>query len=356
MEAKPFDDELSLDHPRDPSTREADADIREAEADAREAAADERERHDDARDRVLDRWEREIAARAAELYALDFVEEDGWAAARLQRERHREQLRAGAEARRDDAIERHIQRTERAARPDAPSDVVPSTAEPAAFVQLALAAQTDPPLEQVIDLILAVAVDTVPGCAAASLALEVNGRMQTAAATVPWAAELDAAQLELGCGPLPIALQGGVAVTSNLVADARWPLLTDMPQPNAARGVISFALVVSGTTAGVLSLYAAIGCTFADTDVRIADMLAAHATVMLGRTIERLAFEAQAEAWQRALASRDTIGQAKGILMQQRSMTSDDAFRLLRETSQHLNVKLRAVAEHVVTDRRLPDD
>jgi hypothetical protein len=36
-------------------------------------------------------------------------------------------------------------------------------------------------------------------------------------------------------------------------------------------------------------------------------------------------------------------------------LTADEAFHLLRETSQRPNVKLRDVAEHVVAERRLPD-
>lgn len=357
MEAGSFDDEQSSPkHRREAAgTRAADADLRDAEADLREVAADERERHIDARERMLDRWEGTIAARAADLYALDGVDEEDREQARLQRERDRERRRDDAEGRREAAIERDIQRAERAARANRPPDAPPGSADPAPFVRLVAAAQADRPLRDVIDLVLEVAVDTVPGCAAASIALEANGRMQPAAATVPWAADLDTAQLESGCGPMAAAATGGIVVTNNLAADERWPRLADLSNRDAERGAMSFGLVVSGTTAGVLTLYSDLGSSFPDHAFPLGDLLAAHATVTLGRTVERLTFEAQAEAWQRALASRDAIGQAKGILMQQRSTTADEAFHLLRETSQLLNIKLRKVAEHVVSERRLPE-
>lgn len=356
MEAGSFDDEqLSPGHRRDHNgARAADADRREAEADLREIAADARERHIDARERMLDRWERTIAARAADLYALDDVDEEDREQARLQRERDRERRRDDADARREAAIEREVKRAERAARATRPADTA-AAAEPARFARLVAAAQTDPPLEDVIDLVLEVAVDTVPGCAAASITLEANGRMHPAAATAPWAADLDAAQLEVGCGPTAAAAPGGIVVTDNLVADERWPRLAELSSPDAARGAMSFGLGVGETTAGVMTLYSNLGSSFPDHTFPIGDMLAAHATVTLARTIERLTFEAQAEAWQRALASRDAIGQAKGILMQQRATTADEAFHVLRETSQLLNIKLRKVAEHVVSERRLPD-
>ena len=47
---------------------------------------------------------------------------------------------------------------------------------------------------------------------------------------------------------------------------------------------------------------------------------------------------------QQALLSRDVIGQAKGILMERLKVTPEDAFDLLRRSSQQLNTKLREVA------------
>ncbi len=48
-----------------------------------------------------------------------------------------------------------------------------------------------------------------------------------------------------------------------------------------------------------------------------------------------------------AVASRDVIGQAKGILMERFRLSADQAFDLLRHRSQHLNLKLFEVAEHL---------
>jgi DNA-binding response OmpR family regulator len=56
-----------------------------------------------------------------------------------------------------------------------------------------------------------------------------------------------------------------------------------------------------------------------------------------------------------ALTSNRQIGAAVGILMQQRMLTADDAFALLRTTSQHANRKLRDVAADVVETGALPD-
>lgn len=49
-----------------------------------------------------------------------------------------------------------------------------------------------------------------------------------------------------------------------------------------------------------------------------------------------------------ALGSRAPIEQAKGILMATRGCTADEAFALLRDTSNQRNVKLRDLARQIV--------
>ena len=57
-----------------------------------------------------------------------------------------------------------------------------------------------------------------------------------------------------------------------------------------------------------------------------------------------------------ALESRDVIGQAKGILMERERVTADDAFNMLRRGSQHLNRKLRDLAEEIAATGEEPPD
>ena len=52
---------------------------------------------------------------------------------------------------------------------------------------------------------------------------------------------------------------------------------------------------------------------------------------------------------ERALASRATIEQAKGIVMGQRGCTADEAFDHLRQLSSNQERKLRDVAQMIVT-------
>jgi AmiR/NasT family two-component response regulator len=72
--------------------------------------------------------------------------------------------------------------------------------------------------------------------------------------------------------------------------------------------------------------------------------LAAHASVAARAVDERSTLQSLSRDLQQALLSRDVIGQAKGILMERLEITPEDAFDLLRRSSQNLNVKLRDVA------------
>jgi AmiR/NasT family two-component response regulator len=56
-----------------------------------------------------------------------------------------------------------------------------------------------------------------------------------------------------------------------------------------------------------------------------------------------------------AIASRELIGQAEGILIERERITADEAYEILKKTSQHLNLKLRNVAQYVVETGEVPE-
>jgi len=56
----------------------------------------------------------------------------------------------------------------------------------------------------------------------------------------------------------------------------------------------------------------------------------------------------EAANMRRAMESRATIEQAKGILIERHKLTPDAAFTVLARASQRSNVKLRDVADHLV--------
>jgi AmiR/NasT family two-component response regulator len=56
-----------------------------------------------------------------------------------------------------------------------------------------------------------------------------------------------------------------------------------------------------------------------------------------------------------ALRTREIIGEALGILMERERINANQAFDVLRRASQHLNIKLRDIAQDLVDTGEDPD-
>jgi AmiR/NasT family two-component response regulator len=101
---------------------------------------------------------------------------------------------------------------------------------------------------------------------------------------------------------------------------------------------------------GSLSLYSRTVRAFGepgDFHERLANLFAVNASLALS--------EAQrTENLRIALRNRDTIGQAKGILVERLRITDEAAFALLAGASQRVNRKLHVVAEDFVRTGELP--
>ncbi|WP_112469531.1 ANTAR domain-containing response regulator [Streptomyces triticisoli] len=74
--------------------------------------------------------------------------------------------------------------------------------------------------------------------------------------------------------------------------------------------------------------------------------------VALERAERLLQLQAEVEQLRRAIASRPVIDQARGVLMAAHACTPEQAWDILRETSQRSNTKLRTVAAAVTEGAR----
>jgi hypothetical protein len=106
-----------------------------------------------------------------------------------------------------------------------------------------------------------------------------------------------------------------------------------------------------GPRMGALNVYSCTRAGLDELDRDVAVVLAAHASTALASTMASSSAELESAQLRRALQSRDVIGQAKGILMERRGISADEAFAVLRAASQSLNVKLTQVAQTLVERR-----
>jgi hypothetical protein len=114
--------------------------------------------------------------------------------------------------------------------------------------------------------------------------------------------------------------------------------------------VLSTALLPEGRLSGALNIFSRTpGALGGEANRDRALLLATHATLAIATTEAVRLAELRETQLRQAIDSRDIIGQAKGILMHRRGISADEAFELLRRTSQELNVKLAEIAHTIAT-------
>ena len=201
----------------------------------------------------------------------------------------------------------------------------------------------EPSVATTLDHVVELCTEAVAGCDAAAISVVEDGRIRTLAATDSVLLTLDRLQVELGEGPCFEALRSHEAAVSNdLPSDSRWPAWSTRAVDEAdVRSVMSFGLFSRDESAGALMLYSHSDDGFDHEDLLEAQVLAAHASVAL-------ATQLQERQLHQALETRTVIGQATGILIERFGLTPDQAFAVMRRVSQHHNMKLHTLAEHLV--------
>ena len=206
-------------------------------------------------------------------------------------------------------------------------------------------------LEQVVEATLSVA----PQVDVASVTLRSpDGTFHTPIATHSVAQLLDECQYELGEGPcVTAALNPGPAFAAwpdRSNDDSPWPGFSRAAGKLGVAAVLSFSLLPTPNPprlSGALNLYSEWphGLDAIDRDTIL--LLATHASLALASTEAVTTAKLREAQLRQAIDSRDVIGQAKGILMSRRNISAEEAFDILRVSSQKLNVKLSEVAKVV---------
>ena len=205
--------------------------------------------------------------------------------------------------------------------------------------------------EAVMREITATTVESVPGAQYACVTtVDNNHTVSSLAATHQYPIMLDDVQRDVDEGPcLSAAWEHDMVAIEDLSTETRWPRYRDAALPlTPIRSILSFRLFSDGKGLAALNLYAEGAHKFDEESVELGLIFAAHTSVAWN-TMRRT------EQFRSALASRDVIGQAKGILMERFAIDAFAAFDLLRRLSQESNVKLIDIAEKVVADRRAKD-
>ncbi len=206
-----------------------------------------------------------------------------------------------------------------------------------------------------LDQLVALAVVTIEGCDFAGIFVSEQGAVSTEYSTDPIVIDLDARQRRTDEGPCLDALRHeSVVYAEDLGDDGRWPTFGPQAVAAGVRSILALPLSVD-TDPGALNLYARYPHAFGVIDRGRGMLLATMAGMAFSAARTHEAEERRAANLQAALATREMIGQAQGILMERERVTPEQAFDILRRASQHLNLKLRDVAQNLVDTGERPD-
>jgi GAF domain-containing protein len=188
------------------------------------------------------------------------------------------------------------------------------------------------------------AVATVPGASAAGISLIYGRRVRAEAPSDALVSELDEAQTELDEGPCLSALREQRTVhVEDMATETRWPRFSELALRRGARSLLAFQLFVGSRNLGALNLYGDRAGAFSEESFVIGQLFAQHASVaLMGATTE--------SQLKSAVASRDLIGQAKGLLMHRNNLDAQQAFQLMLQASQDTNMRLVDVAAWLVEE------
>lgn len=207
-------------------------------------------------------------------------------------------------------------------------------------------------LNGVLQRLAEVAVAAIAPCDAAGVTLVQDGEPQTAAATDPEVAEVDASQYRSGSGPcLDSIKQGKPMYVRDVGRDGRWPEFARRAAEHDLCSVLGFPVRTKGEVRGALNMYARKTDAFERADLDLAAIIAAQGAVVLANVEAYERSLKVQEELRAAIRSRAVIDQAKGILMEREGVSADEAFDMLRAASNRLNVKVRAIAQGIVGSR-----
>lgn len=207
----------------------------------------------------------------------------------------------------------------------------------------------DATMQETLARVSELALAAVGSADQVGITLIVNDKPGTYVFTDPEIAEVDQAQYESGDGPcLRASTAGEVVVVPSTSTSERFLTFCAKAAAHGFGSVMSIPLTVHTGPIGAANFYSRSEHAFGAEEIEVASRFGEQAALLLANA--QLYWDARtlAENLEQAMRSRATIEQAKGIVMATTGADPDEAFQILRQQSQHQNIKLRDLAAEVV--------
>ena len=211
----------------------------------------------------------------------------------------------------------------------------------------------DDVVDGALRLVVHLARATVAGADGVSVSLRRHGRLATVAASDQTISEMDADQYATGEGPcVDASVNGHWFHVESLDQETRWPAFVPRAKKLGINAILSTPLMARSQPVGALNIYSRTRAAFAAKEQELASVFATEASAILAGTGADVSDGQLAQRQREALAAREVIALAQGVLMERDGVSQHDAYTLLRRFSQRAGRPVRERAEDVVASTR----
>jgi GAF domain-containing protein len=210
-------------------------------------------------------------------------------------------------------------------------------------------------VETALELVTTLAATATAGTLGAAVTVVDEHGKRSRAASNQAAEQADALQYELDEGPCLTAWRVGELVRiDDTASDGRWPRWDEAVSRLGVRSVLSAPLLVGSESIGAMKVYCERPMNYGPHDEHVMRLLAAQAAILLANSQSLQEARRLSRQLTDALASRDAIAQATGVLLAQGSPNREDAFATLAAAARESDRSVEDAAHallHAVTTR-----
>jgi GAF domain-containing protein len=235
---------------------------------------------------------------------------------------------------------------------DLPDDVsaVPSLDLSAALNQMSGLVLSRETVDSALHLVTRLAATTTAGTMGSGVTVVDEFGKRSKAASNQASEQADALQYELDEGPCLTAWARRELVRiDDTTTDSRWPRWNAAVQALGVRSVVSAPLVMDGEAIGAMKVYCERPMNYGPHDEQIMRLLAEQAAILLSNSQSLREARRLSRQLTGALASRDTVAQAVGVLLGRGAGSAREAFATLAVAARQTHRPVEEIARALLT-------
>ncbi len=204
-------------------------------------------------------------------------------------------------------------------------------------------------VDTALELVTRLAATATAGTLGAGVTVVDEHGKRSRAASNAAVEEADALQYEFDEGPCLTAWRIRELVRiDDTTTDGRWPRWNEAVSRLGVRSVLSAPLLVGTESIGAMKVYCERPLNYGANDEHVMRLLAGQAAILLANSQSLQEARRLSRQLTEALASRDAIARATGVLLAQGAVSDQDAFATLAAAARQADLPVPEVARALV--------